>query len=1228
MTRSVQLTGSLSRLLLSAFVAVWFIINSKEILADNADQTASVQFSVSLRALTALARVNNDWSISIPISLTNVLNNNATPIKITLKYIFTGALNPITKDLKINENVEISQDSEPTQLKVGGHFVQVKFFDVSGIVTNQNGDILSLSSYVPYGQYDIEYRIIDEHPQRADHIYYMTQSSLQLAVHQTRNIILEKPSKFDQVIGILFTKESGFITVLASLLLALGAAVKKHMEKIASDLMDALGNYGVRAAAKRKFSRVYVQNLVSNHKYLKLIGFNVAGLPRPLLEEVYISLRVSSHGVKFSQGGADTKSISFADAMRRFERLVILGPPGAGKTTALSYVVLRFATDSRLRSFGLPNRLLPIYIPLRRLSGNALTILDDLLDPKTQILPQEVIREYPSGYFEDRLERGECIILLDGLDEVTDEEVHRAIADRVNSFVERYPNNRFVVTCRIAGWRNLLPTFTVLEADDLSREEIHRFIRGWHIAIIGLQERNRLEQEIADIEQREKQWQERLVRIRVAIDDYSRRLTNAIDSSARILAVATNPMLLSLICLVHLNRNILPRGRALLYAQCVEFLVDAWERSKGFLVAPSRITATQKEMVLRQIAFELHVSGKGELPRAELETLVESVAAKLSISGTARELLEDIEKRSGLLVERSIDVLGFSHLTLQEYLVAKHIQMNPAFTTNLFSSIDNQEWREVVLLYAGLIEDASDLVKRLLAEQNLDRAALAGHCVGEAQSVEQNTISRVVALLLAYLEKEAELLSVEKAISALASVAADYVTGEPMTEEQRLASVLIEWVKAKNSNSSAAVAILGRGRITRALALLVQSMIYEENLRLACLHAIILFGNLAIEPIEQEIKSSNNLSIPPVETFLNPLFLINTGYAAVSIAKLFDRYQDDASAEAISITLALMLDQPLIEGELLNLGDSELPASVTRHTFQGRPISVRRRGKEPSPAYMKLCEMIIFHLSRAFARGSFEHKLETPEYRSQLAIWLTFPALVEAIRNSTKPLHAEVFDFLDFDIKLLQEQGSSIDRLSRAIRKEKKELTGSFKSSVQYKEKPQILETNVSRILRLCISGTISIVYLSNILVMGILISLTLLVEPLGDMIMTLSAIGLTVYVAIVLWYILRQPKKLWWMTIGTALLTPVQNVLAHISHSRINPWLVWGCVIICLLAFLVTGGIGIIVAERSRVWIFLLPGLVFAGLCAIYFRRFAVRMSAASLLLSLHPRGRDLVEG
>jgi hypothetical protein len=93
------------------------------------------------------------------------------------------------------------------------------------------------------------------------------------------------------------------------------------------------------------------------------------------------------------------------------------------------------------------------------------------------------------------------------------------------------------------------------------------------------------------------------------------------------------------------------------------------------------------------------------------------------------------------------------------------------------------------------------------------------------------------------------------------------------------------------------------------------------------------------------------------------------------------------------------------------------------------------------------------------------------------------------------------------------------------------------------------------------------------------------------------------------------------------AVLTPVQNVLARISYSGIRPWFLWGCFIRFLELFLLTGVIGIIISDDGERELWLTLGIVFIGLCAVYFWKFALRTSAASLLLSLHPGGRDLVE-
>ena len=85
-------------------------------------------------------------------------------------------------------------------------------------------------------------------------------------------------------------------------------------------------------------------------------------------------------------------------------------------------------------------------------------------------------------------------------------------------------------------------------------------------------------------------------------------------------------------------------------------------------------------------------------------------------------------------MSRAIDRYVFAHRTLQEYLVARALADAPEKTGELFSHLDDEPWREVILLYSGLVGDATSLVEEILAQP--DDAAhnaliLAGECLAE-----------------------------------------------------------------------------------------------------------------------------------------------------------------------------------------------------------------------------------------------------------------------------------------------------------------------------------------------------------------------------------------------------------------------------------------------------------------------------------------------------------------
>src|SRR5206468_1341029 len=71
--------------------------------------------------------------------------------------------------------------------------------------------------------------------------------------------------------------------------------------------------------------------------------------------------------------------------------------------------------------------------------------------------------------------------------------------------------------------------------------------------------------------------------------------------------------------------------------------------------------------------------------------------------------------QQGLIVERATDIYSFSHLTLQEYLAARHFFENGKIAWLVENHLFDPRWREVFLLLAGLGR-ADELLLRMSNE--------------------------------------------------------------------------------------------------------------------------------------------------------------------------------------------------------------------------------------------------------------------------------------------------------------------------------------------------------------------------------------------------------------------------------------------------------------------------------------------------------------------------------
>ncbi|AFY55802.1 putative NTPase (NACHT family) [Rivularia sp. PCC 7116] len=448
------------------------------------------------------------------------------------------------------------------------------------------------------------------------------------------------------------------------------------------------------------------------------VKFDEMDVSQDDLNEAYDYEALIEDSITVSSTKTVNKKIALSQAVRENPYSVILGAPGAGKTTLLRYLALHFAKtkrdDGETVIVGedkeeLGKTLLPVFFRIADFAEQLkqqpnLTLLEYLRqfyrqwEAHFQTEEEMGTQKEVAEFLLLRMRQGQCLMLLDGLDEVFDQESRKQIVKCINQFVDEFPNNKFVITSRIAGYRDvqLSGRFAEFTIEDMDSEQVELFLSRWCHTVEKAQQPDASEE----------QWQSRG-------NEQVQDILQSVEVNEGVKRLTTNPLLLTILALIHRNGDRLPNRRVKLYELAVQTLTEDWQLSKKLPDAP-KVVLKETEVVelLAPLAYWMHEEKpSGVVSEQEVEENLAQKLAELnddepeseSVLQAVGEFLRKVRETTGLFVERTPGFYGFMHLTFEEYFAARYIADNdPNEILQLIQNhLHEPRWNEPILLALG-----------------------------------------------------------------------------------------------------------------------------------------------------------------------------------------------------------------------------------------------------------------------------------------------------------------------------------------------------------------------------------------------------------------------------------------------------------------------------------------------------------------------------------------------
>jgi energy-coupling factor transporter ATP-binding protein EcfA2 len=489
------------------------------------------------------------------------------------------------------------------------------------------------------------------------------------------------------------------------------------------------------------FEQAYKKYIANDLKRVQVKGLGTVGDVKTLsLESMFVETSVrklpEESDLRPPRGQAHTapestptltrkptpEILDISAALNRSSRVVLLGAPGSGKSTLAQMVALRVLSPVE----GSTERI-PFLLRVRSFAN-----FDQLPTPKDLVRLCAPLLDLPeaTAFTSDILNSGRATLVIDGLDECeigqlqavgTSTHVRETEREKVltwiDQFANTFPGTQILATSRPAGYKRgelRSSGFTEYELIPISKDQQGRFVERWCHAV--------------ELSVSPEDPAAALARASSAAEMVQR----SVSRSHSVGALAYNPLMLSVICILHRYEGGKIQERKVrkidLLHDCIHVLLYDWRNAHGLRQSViGDLNARELRGLLEPLAWQMTLDGKEEVPEELLVRVFAEHLPELRQPATrASQIIGVIRDRTGVLSEVSPGTYSFMHLQFQEYLAAEECAQGKENYDLLIANVDNPRWKEVIpMAIAASKSNQETLLRVLLQKQAVCLAASA-----------------------------------------------------------------------------------------------------------------------------------------------------------------------------------------------------------------------------------------------------------------------------------------------------------------------------------------------------------------------------------------------------------------------------------------------------------------------------------------------------------------------